>query len=161
MKAQFFQNEINHQDHLLQSYRSNFHTAQAAFALGGILLTLGVLGLDSSRALFCAFILLALTSVSYLTGRLMLASIISRTKDVDYWQNELLKYEKDECAEGDQLLTRFKHSQKSRSGQSLTTGLLEKDRGHTRRSLDQKFPKILLYFWIALWIVSITRLVWY
>ena len=158
MKLRFLQNEIVHQDQLLQSYRFYFHISQAGFAICGVLLCIGLLALNDAQAFLCVFLLLVLSTLAFLAGKLTLSSILSRTKDVDYWQNELLKYEQAELREKDRLLTHFKLAQKSRSKIAPPPGLLEKTKGHTRRSLDQKIPKLLIIFWSALWLVVMIRL---
>ncbi len=148
------------QDSLLQSYRAYFFAIQSILlAAGAVVATLGLLDHSLDEQLVLLLILIAVFGLSLYSGIKFRNVILSRQKDVDYWQKAILEGEK-LLLYDQRVFTAFKIHQKLKrqtldqsalyqkmDDPAFFASLIQKDKGHTRAVVDSFVPMAFLFAW--------------
>ncbi|RYD58011.1 MAG: hypothetical protein EOP56_06985 [Sphingobacteriales bacterium] len=153
----------SYQDHLLQSYRG-FYLTVASISLGiGVGLVVAVHSFAGSYSAYWMYAALCFFSVWGVFFSIVMKRLIAaRARDVDYYHNRILQFEKD-LPEAAQVLTGFKVYQKfSRNNDTrvemtdaIRAQLIEKGKGHTRKLLDSQVPMMYHALWCCLHLVAL------
>jgi len=159
----------SYQDKLLQAYR-NFNIAtQSLFLLTGAGLTIATLAFGNSDHAWLSYSLLIVITTIGIYFLLKIKKLIeSRSEDVNYFQNQIIEYEKS-LPRNEQVLTAFKVYQKfGRThpnpdehflnfllDDSIRKQLIEKEKGHTRQILDRYLFWAFLLLWISFHLIAL------
>jgi hypothetical protein len=168
MSIDLIQRHAALQDALLQSYRGYLFTTQAILLGVGIGLCIASVFVISSIGLIVTSVLLfAVFLLAIFTGLKFRQVILSRQKDVDYWQRQLIECEQKLQPE-DRAMTIFKIHQKTHrremthqelfeklNDEAFIKALIQKGKGHTRTVIDGYLPLAFLLVWIIVLIIQL------
>ncbi|MBL7823549.1 MAG: hypothetical protein JNK69_09075 [Saprospiraceae bacterium] len=147
------------QDSLLQSYRGFQLTTQAIFiAIGAAVTSDILLYSEINRFRFVGLIVLfgALFVMSLIILYKFHQVILSRGKDVDYWHEQILTWEK-KLPDNERFFTEFKNHQKSHRNY-FKDKLIDGMHGHTRKIIDSSIIIIFRNTWIILLLLCLTKI---
>lgn len=147
------------QDSLLQSYRGFQLTTQAIFIAIGAAVTSDIL-LFNELAVLKFLGLLLLFFALFLMSIIILFKfnnvIVSRGKDVDYWHEQILTWEK-KLPDNERFFTEFKNHQKSHRN-DFKGKLIDGTKGHTRKIIDASMLIIFRNTWIILLLLCLAKI---
>jgi|JI10StandDraft_1071094.scaffolds.fasta_scaffold74446_2 uncharacterized membrane protein YecN with MAPEG domain len=148
------------QDSLLQSYRGFQLTTQAIFiAIGSAVTSDILLFSELNRLRFLGLIILfgALIVMSLIILYKFHQVIVSRGKDVDYWHEMILDWEKVNIPDNQRFFTEFKKHQKSHRNY-FKEKLIDGTKGHTRKIIDASMLIIFRNTWIILLLICLAKI---